>query len=188
MPFTDSKHLVEADPQTPGSTAIARPAADTWEDLVGFSSETSEDSASPNGATSDTWAPVRLPLVLLAHPDEVRRSGLAWELGAQGCSVVEVEDGFEMLDYLDEQGPWLPLPRPDVIVADLTMDGCDGLEAARRLRRHGDATPIIFINVHRAPSAAAAAARLAGCRLLHGDVEGGVLRAAVEAALRDRQH
>ena len=186
MPFTDSKHQLASASQTPATTAVARPAFDTWEDLVGFPSETWADAASPNGAAEGEWAPVQLPLVLLAHSDEVRRGGLAWELGAQGCSVVEVEDGSELLDYLDDQGPWLPLPRPDVIVADLSMEGIDGLEAARRLRRAGDQTPIIFINVHRSPSAAATASRLPHCRLLHGEVEGGVLRAAVEEALHGK--
>lgn len=186
MPFTDSKHLLAPASQTPANTEIEHPAFDTWEDLVGFPSETLEDRASPNGAAEGEWAPVQLPLVLLAHSDEVRRGGLAWELGAQGCSVVEVEDGSELLDYLDDQGPWLPLPRPDVIVASLAMEGIDGLEAVRRLRRAGDLTPVIFINVHKSPSAAAAASRLPNCRLLHGEVEGGVLRAAVEEALRAR--
>lgn len=184
MPFTESKHQLAPTSQTPATAVVERRAFDTWEDPRRFSSETLGDAASPIGADEGEWAPVQLPLVLLAHSDEVRRGGLAWELGAQGCSVVEVEDGSELLDYLDDQGPWLPLPRPDVIVADVAMEGIDGLEAARRLRRAGDLTPIIFINVHRSPSAAAAASRLPRCRLLHGEVEGGVLRAAVEEALR----
>jgi CheY-like chemotaxis protein len=186
VPFTESKHQLASDPQTPGNAVVERPSFDTWEDLHRFTSETLGDPASPIGAEEGDWAPVQLPLVLLAHSDEVRRGGLAWELGAQGCSVVEVEDGSELLDYLDDQGPWLPLPHPDVIVADLSMEGIDGLEAARRLRRAGDQTPIVFINVHRSPSAAAAAARLPHCRLLHGEVEGGVLRAAVEEALHGK--
>lgn len=186
VPFTDSKHDLAPASQPPANTAVAHPAFDTWDDLLGFPSETLGDHASPNGAEESEWAPAQLPLVLLAHSDDVRRGGLAWELGAQGCSVVEVEDGSELLDYLDDQGPWLPLPRPDVIVADLSMEGIDGLDAARRLRRTGDLTPIIFINVHKSPSAAAAASRLPQCRLLHGEVEGGVLRAAVEEALRGK--
>lgn len=186
MTFTESKHPLAPASQTPANTALEHPAFDTWGELPGFSSETSGALPSPNGADEGEWAPAQLPLVLLAHSDEVRRGGLAWELGAQGCSVVEVEDGSELLDYLDDQGPWLPLPRPDVIVADLSMEGLDGLEAARRLRRAGDLTPIVFINVQRSPSAAAAASRLPRSRLLHGEVEGGALRSAVEEALRAR--
>jgi CheY-like chemotaxis protein len=186
--FTEPKHEAAPFPQTLAETALARHAPGAWETVPGFSSETSAQSASPFREPRAEWAPSPElpPLVLLAHADEVRRSGLAWELGAQGCTVVEVEDGLELLDYLDDDGPWLPLPRPDVIVTELDMPGFGGLEAARRLREAGDPTPIIFINVSRAPAAAAAAARLPACRMVHGDVEGGVLRAAVEDALRGR--
>jgi CheY-like chemotaxis protein len=121
----------------------------------------------------------------LAHADETRREGLAWELGACGCTVVEVEDGKELLDYLDTSGAFPPLPRPDVIVAELEMPGCSGLDAARALRAQGDQTPIVFINVSSAPSAVIAAARLPLTKLLDGDIEGGVLRAAVDTALRE---
>ncbi|MBL8950342.1 MAG: response regulator [Myxococcaceae bacterium] len=126
--------------------------------------------------------------MLLAHADETRRGALAWELGTGGCSVVEVEDGCELLDYLDQHGPWVPLPRPDVIVAELDMEGCSGFEAICAMRRAGDLTPVIFINVHQAPTAAIAATHLPNCRVLHGDIEGGLLRAAVEEALRRQAH
>jgi len=189
--FTDSKHPFAPGSQTPADTALARPASATRRDPTGFPSGTSGTNASPSradGAFGNAWAPIQLPLVLLAHGDETRRGGLAWELGTEGCSVVEVEDGRELLDYLDDQGPWLPLPRPDVIVTELDMPGCGGLEAACLLRRSGDLTPIIFINTPRAPAAARAAARLPNSRVLHGEIEGGLLRAAVEDALRARAH
>lgn len=188
MTFTDPKHHRAGGSQPLAATAYARPTPDTWEDLRGFVSGTPGQIASPFRELRGGWvpSPALPPLLLLAHGDESRRNGLAWELGAQGCTVVEVEDGAELLDYLDDSGPWLPLPRPDVIVAELDMPGCGGLEAARRLREAGDETPIIFINVGRSPIATATAARLPCCHLVHGDVEGGVLRAAVEGALRGR--
>jgi CheY-like chemotaxis protein len=182
--FTESKQFSEPASQTQNNTAFADAPAEAWPDRDGSPMETSPHRASPMGADRLDWVPAELPLVLLAHSDETRRGGLAWELGAQGCTVVEVEDGLELLDYLDEHGPWLPLPRPDVIVTELEMPGCGGLEAARRLRRSGDDTPIVFINVTQSLSTAVAAARLSSCRVLHGEIEGGVLRAAVEAALR----
>jgi CheY-like chemotaxis protein len=162
-------------------------STDGWEPLRSFLSETPTDFSSPGGSRSlpgrNLQAP---PRVLLAHADETRREGLAWELGAQGCTVIEVEDGKELLDYLASGGAFAPLPRPDVIVAELEMPGCSGLDAARALRAQGDHTPIVFINVSNAPSAAIAAARLAETKLLDGDIEGGVLRAAVETALREQ--
>ena len=179
MGLTNAKHVTDSEPQTSADSEERLIEADTWEDLLRFVPETSPISASPFRAHA---------LVLLAHADEVRRGGLAWELGTQGMQVIEVEDGMELLDYLDERGPWLPLPRPDVIVAELDMPGCSGLDAALAMRRYGDPTPIIFINVRQAPTAAVTAARLPNCRIVDGDAEGGALRAAVDAALRENAH
>jgi CheY-like chemotaxis protein len=154
--------------------------------LRSFLSETPPDFASPARSESQReWNPHAPPRVLLAHADETRREGLAWELGHCGCTVVEVEDGKELLDYLDTSGAFPPLPRPDVIVAELDMPGCSGLDAAKALRAQGDQTPIVFINVSSSPSAAIAAGRLTQTRLLDGEIEGGVLRAAVDHALRE---
>jgi CheY-like chemotaxis protein len=157
---------------------------DPWEFLRSFLSETFARNASEESNPTENWNQLPPPRVLLAHADDIRRSGLAWELGAGGCCVIEVEDGAELLDYLDGREPWAPLPRPDIIVAELDMPGFGGLEAARLLRERGDHTPIIFINVPSAPSSALAAARLPGTHLVEGEIEGGVLRAAVERALR----
>jgi CheY-like chemotaxis protein len=155
-----------------------------WGDTGGFDSETSGEFPSPQGSCpeSNTHS---APRVLLAHADETRREGLAWELGARGCTVVEVEDGSELLDYLIDGPRFAPLPRPDVIVAELDMPGCSGLEAATKLRARGNHIPIVFINVSHAPSAALRAARLSETHLLDGDIEGGVLLAAVDTALRN---
>lgn len=176
--------------QNPTDSAWHADPSDPWEALRSFISETPADFSSGHG-NPDEWTPPREwnahapPRVLLAHADETRREGLAWELGACGCTVVEVEDGKELLDYLDEGGAFPALPRPDVIVAELDMPGCGGLEAAKALRARGDQTPIVFINVASSPSSAIAAARLYKTRLLDGEIEGGVLRAAVDTALRD---
>jgi CheY-like chemotaxis protein len=157
---------------------------DPWQNLDGFLDETSPQTQSPPGNRDAEWKSQAPPRVLLAHADEVRRGGLAWELGAGGCTVIEVEDGKELLDYLDTRDPWGELPRPDVIVTELDMPGCGGLEAAKQLRAMGVETPIVFINVSVSPTAALQAARLPGIRLVEGEIEGGVLRAAVENALR----
>ena len=188
--FTDSKQTFAPDLEPPDETAFRGPPDDTCGEHDGFPSGTSGANASRSGAHAEAfqhdWGATHLPLVLLAHADETRRGGLAWELGTGGCTVAEVEDGLELLDYLDEHGPWTPLPRPDVIVAELDMQGCGGLEAACTLRRAGDLTPIIFINVQQTPAAAVVAARLPHCRVLRGEIEGGLLRAAVEETLRSQ--
>ena len=37
---------------------------------------------------------------------------------------------------------------PDVVVLDITMPGCDGIEAARRLKRVGCRAHLVFLTVH----------------------------------------
>jgi len=37
---------------------------------------------------------------------------------------------------------------PDVIVADITMPGVNGIQAARRLRENGSAARFVFLTVH----------------------------------------
>ena len=38
--------------------------------------------------------------------------------------------------------------RPDVIVADITMPGLNGIEAARQLRDAGSSAKLVFLTVH----------------------------------------
>ena len=40
---------------------------------------------------------------------------------------------------------------PDVVVLDITMPGLDGIEAARRLKRSGCRTKLVFLTVHEDP-------------------------------------
>ena len=40
---------------------------------------------------------------------------------------------------------------PDVVVLDITMPGCDGIEAARRLKRVGCRAHLVFLTVHEDP-------------------------------------
>ena len=41
--------------------------------------------------------------------------------------------------------------RPDIIVADISMPGLDGIEAARQLREMGAKAPIVFLTIHESP-------------------------------------
>jgi DNA-binding NarL/FixJ family response regulator len=40
---------------------------------------------------------------------------------------------------------------PDVVVLDITMPGCDGIEAARRLKRADCRAHLVFLTVHEDP-------------------------------------
>jgi DNA-binding NarL/FixJ family response regulator len=55
--------------------------------------------------------------------------------------VATVGDGFGMI------GAWLVL-KPDIVIADLTMPGLDGLAAARWLLKFDASARIVFVTVH----------------------------------------
>jgi len=83
--------------------------------------------------------------VLLASDDDDLRSALALALQRDRHTVVELEDGSELLDYLDGSRvcELAALPPPDAIIASLTMTGLSGLQLLEALRRVDDRTPFI---------------------------------------------
>lgn len=91
------------------------------------------------------WAEPRT--VLLAEDDEHLRERMATELREAGFRVVEVEDGLELVDYLesslDSEG-WLR--PPDVIVSEATMPGLDGLDVQQWLGRRRESIPFILLS------------------------------------------
>ena len=68
-------------------------------------------------------------VVLLAEDDEDMRELIARRLAREGMRVVEVEDGFELRDYLELCRPGGDLAEPDVVVSDLNMPGDSGPQA-----------------------------------------------------------
>lgn len=77
--------------------------------------------------------------VALADDQAIVRAGLRALLERQGIDVAfEAQDGGELLDKLQET----PV---DVVLSDVRMPGIDGIEALRRLRERGDATPVILL-------------------------------------------
>ena len=89
--------------------------------------------------------------VLLATDDDDLRSALSLALQRDRHHVVELEDGSELLDYLDGSRvcEFAALPRPDAIIASLTMTGLGGLELLEALRRADDRTPFIGLAERR---------------------------------------
>ncbi|MGB8342224.1 MAG: response regulator transcription factor [Chthoniobacterales bacterium] len=51
---------------------------------------------------------------------------------------------------------------PDVVVLDITMPGCDGIEAARQLRLAGSRARLVFLTVHEDPDYVRAALEAGG--------------------------
>ncbi|MEV4502156.1 response regulator transcription factor [Streptomyces klenkii] len=81
------------------------------------------------GSRPAATSPARTPVTLLiADDDEVTRSGLRTLLAAQpGITVVgEAADGVEAVEQVR-------LLRPDVVLMDVRMPRCNGIEATRHL-------------------------------------------------------
>jgi CheY-like chemotaxis protein len=87
--------------------------------------------------------PVR---VLVAEDQREMRVLMCEVLRREGYEVVEAASGTELIDRLvqglladgDARGP-------DLIVTDVRMPGCSGLEVLARLRRNDWSTPVILI-------------------------------------------
>jgi len=78
--------------------------------------------------------------VALADDQALVRAGLRALLERQGIVVAfEADDGEVLLRQLEEGGA------VDVVLSDIRMPGVDGIDALRRLRERGDATPVLLL-------------------------------------------
>lgn len=79
----------------------------------------------------DTGPQVNEPRVLVIEDEVLIRIALAEELRAAGFNVVETVNADEAWSYLKAGG------RVDLVFSDIAMPGTmDGIELARRLRKH----------------------------------------------------
>jgi DNA-binding NarL/FixJ family response regulator len=76
---------------------------------------------------------------------------------------------------------------PDVMVLDISLPGCSGLEAARRLRRNGCSVPIVFLSVHHEPEIMRAARAAGGLGYVAKRLVGHDLAPAIRAVLGGRR-
>ena len=82
-------------------------------------------------------APLR---IALADDQALVRAGLRALLERQGIVVAfEADDGEALLRQLEAGGA------VDVVLSDIRMPGVDGIDALRRLRDRGDATPVLLL-------------------------------------------
>ncbi len=87
-------------------------------------------------------ASVTRPRVLLADDHPIVAEGLKSLLAADFDLVGVVADGHALIESAQSL-------RPDVIVADVSMPGLNGIEALEALRKDGLEIPVVFLTMHR---------------------------------------
>ena len=78
--------------------------------------------------------------ILVVDDDAAVRESLRRALQLEGYEVELAADGAEALDRLKLDGA-----APDALVLDVSMPRLDGLEVCRRLRRGGNAVPVLML-------------------------------------------
>jgi DNA-binding NarL/FixJ family response regulator len=117
--------------------------------------------------------------VLLADDQRVVREGLSMLLGLlPGIEVVgAAADGEEAFAMALEH-------RPDVVLMDLRMPRCDGIEATRRLRDARPESLVIALTTYADDASVLGALRAGARGYLTKDAGAEQIRAAVEAVFR----
>jgi two-component system response regulator MprA len=77
--------------------------------------------------------------ILVVDDDAAVRDSLRRALALESYDVELAGDGAQALERLDDD------PRIDALILDVSMPRLDGLEVSRRLRRQGDALPILML-------------------------------------------
>jgi DNA-binding NarL/FixJ family response regulator len=119
--------------------------------------------------------------VLLADDQRVVREGLALVLGLMpGVEVVgSAADGDEAVAMAGEL-------EPDIVLMDLRMPRCDGVEATRRLRERRAATKVIVLTTYSDDRSVLEALRAGARGYLTKDAGSAEIRQALHQVLNDQ--
>lgn len=90
-------------------------------------------------APSAAAADIRPALLVVDNDDSRVRTGVCWQLEAEGYVVREAADGNAAWESIVDQ-------RPDLVVLDLSVPGMSGLDLLRRLRDAGDRTAVVVLS------------------------------------------
>lgn len=115
--------------------------------------------------------------ILLADDDLAMRSLISDELQDDGYSVLQVADGHEALDRVDECSP-------DLILTDLRMPH-GGLDLVARFRARAPETPIILMTAFGDSTTEAKAYENGATVYFNKPVRMGDLKAAIHRLLGD---
>ena len=111
--------------------------------------------------------------VAVVDDDASIRRALKRFLGAFAFSVETYESGRNFLESLS-------VFQPDCVVLDLHMEGMNGLDVQRHLRRIGSPPPVIVITGHDNPAARTESLTLGAGAFLTKPVDGPLLISTIE--------
>jgi DNA-binding NarL/FixJ family response regulator len=117
--------------------------------------------------------------VVLADDQRVVREGLATLLGLlPGIEVVgTASDGEEAVQLVERL-------HPEVVLMDIRMPRCDGVEATRRLREQGSSTQVIVLTTYADDRSVIEALRAGARGFLTKDSGAEEIQRAIEAVVR----
>jgi DNA-binding NarL/FixJ family response regulator len=117
--------------------------------------------------------------VLIADDQRIVRDGLATLLGLlPGIEVVgTAADGDEAIELVERL-------HPDIVLMDLRMPRCDGVEATRRLRERGSPTQIVVLTTYTDDRSVIDALRAGARGFLTKDASAEEIHQAIAAVVR----
>lgn len=117
--------------------------------------------------------------VLIADDQRVVREGLSMVLGLMpGVEIVGTANDGEQAIALAEQ------LQPDVVLMDLRMPRCDGVEATRRLTAAASPTKVVVLTTYADDHSVIQALRAGACGFLTKDATSRQIADALQAATR----
>lgn len=80
--------------------------------------------------------------LMLADDHRMLREGLSRSMAEEGFDIVgEAQDGFEAIRMASQL-------KPDVILMDVSMPNCDGVEACRQVKSSGSLSKVVMLTMH----------------------------------------
>lgn len=124
-----------------------------------------------------------VPRVLVAEDDDELRYLIKHTLQREGFRVIEARDGLELLEQAaqiceDDGAP------PEVLLTDVRMPGCTGIEALSILRDCLPGTAILVLTAFSDEDLKRAAGEVGAVGVMDKPFDLGALRDAVTALLR----